>query len=343
MKKIMILLGLTLAGLTACREQPDIDRTAADTPATAATDPTGSDVEKSVSSLMWHGIKDGANQVWRFHGDAAPLPTALWATDAEWLPLAFVAKGWGGVDMAVWRSTASNEVRLWKVLDAEEPFAEVLPPAADNWRIAAVLDVDADSYADLVWAGPNGEVAVWTLRDGKIVAQAVIGNTGGDWTLAQVGDFDGDGRGDLFWRKNDRTSASVWMLEGAAIKDSRGMADAGAQWSVLAAGRFDREAGVDLLWRDSAGDLAIWSGASPAQGSSLPRRQVPSGWVFLSALDMDGNGQDDLLWSNPDTRQFGAWLLAADGGITDRSLPPVGGEWAAVPAALVIHEAADSP
>jgi FG-GAP-like repeat len=342
MKKIMILLGLTLAGLTACQEEAGIDPTDTVTPAAATGEPAVSENGKSVSALMWHGIKDGANQVWRFHGDAAPLPTALWATDAEWQPLAFVAKGWGGLDMAVWRSTASSEVRLWKVLDTEEPFAEVLPPAAANWRIAAVLDVDADSFADLVWTGPEGEVAVWTLREGKVVAQAVIGDTGGDWTLAQVGDFDGDGRGDLFWRKNDRTSASVWMLDGLAIKERRGMADAGDQWSVLAAGRFDRKSGADLLWRDTAGDLAIWSGADSAHGSSLSR-QVPSGWMFLGALDTDGNGQDDLLWSNPDTRQFGAWLLAADGAIADRSLPPVGGEWAAVPSALVVHEAADSP
>ena len=345
MKKIVILLSLALAGLMACQKEAETTPTVAAGAATgtAAAADSGPDSAKPGSAMMWRAVNTGESKVWRFPGgDAAPVPVALLAVEPEWLPQIFVPKGWGGADMVVWRSAASGEVRLWKLRDAEQPVAEVLPPAGSGWRIAAVQDVDADGYADLVWVGPKGEVAVWTLRDGKVVEQAVIGNTGGGWTLAQADDFDGDGRGDLFWRKDDGTSASVWMLEGLAIKDSRGMADAGDQWTLLAAGRFDREVGADLLWRDAAGDLAIWSAANPAHGSSLSR-QVLSGWVFLSALDMDGNGQDDLLWSNPGTQQFGAWLLAADGGITDRALPPVGGEWAAVPPALVIHKTADAP
>lgn len=346
MKKIVLFLGVALFGLAACREQPDTAlNPATDVPAGSTSANDGDATQGNAGagrSLLLRVAETGENQIWRFDDGVEPSIDVLWAVTPEWSLLAFVPNGWGDADLAVWRSTATDEVRLWKVREgAEEPVAEVLPPAAAGWRIAAVLDVDADGRADLVWTGPNGEVAVWTLRDGKVVGQDVIGNTGSGWTLAQTGDFDGDGRGDLFWRKDDRTSASIWTLGGLAIKDTIGIADAGDQWALLAAGRFDGDAGSDLLWRDTAGNLAIWSGADPARASGVSR-QAPSDWTFLGALDLDGNGHDDLLWNNPEKRQSGAWMLAAGGAITDRSLPPVGKEWTAVPSSLVTNQPVDS-
>ncbi len=342
MKNTLFFLSAALAGLAGCQKQPDAATGAPVAPAVASAADAPADDQKPGGSLLLQMTQTGENQVWRFMGDAEPAIAALSAAKPEWSLLAFVPKGWGDADLAVWRNSQGGELRVWKVIEGpEEPKAEVLPFAASDWRVAAVLDVDADGHADLVWTGPENEVAVWTLRDGKVIAQDVIGNTGGGWTLAQTGDFDGDGRGDLFWRKNDRTSASVWMLEGLAIKDTRGTADAGDEWTLLAAGRFDDATGADLLWRDAAGNLAIWGGADPARAAAMSR-QVPSGWAFLAALDMDGNGHDDLLWNNPEKSQSGAWMLAADGVIADRPLPPIGKAWAAVSASLVNNPAGHS-
>lgn len=343
MKKIVLFLGVAMAGLAACQQQPDSTPNAATSAAASSAATDAATVTASGSSLLLRVAQTGENQVWRFKGEAEPAITTLWAATPEWSPLAFVPKGWGDADLVVWRSSASGEIRLWKVREGvEEPETQVLPPAAAEWRIAAVLDVDADGRADLVWIGPKGDVAVWTLRDGKVVGQEVIGNTGGAWTLAQAGDFDGDGRGDLFWRKDDRTSASIWTLGGLAIKDTIGVADAGEEWTLLASGRFDDDAGVDLLWRDGAGNLAVWSGADPARSSTVSR-QAPSGWAFLGALDVDGNGYEDLLWNNPEKQQSGAWMLSADGAIADRSLPPIGNDWVAAASSLVANQAVDSP
>lgn len=335
MKKMLLLIGVMLTGLLGCQKQPDATpATTADT-ATVPSVPDGAVGAGRGASVLWRSAKSGENRIWRFQGEAPPTIATLWAVEPEWSPLAFVPQGWGENDLVVWRNANSGEIRLWKVHDeAEEPVFEVLPPAGAGWRIAAVLDVNADGNADLVWTRGDGDVAVWTLREGKVVEQAVIGNTGSGWTLTQAGDFDGDGCGDLFWRRDDRASATVWMLKGAAIRDSRGMADAGEQWTLLAAGRFDDALGADLLWRDGSGNLAIWGGADPAHASTMPRQAVAA-WTLIAALDLDDNGRDDLLWNNGESNQLGAWMLAADGTIADSTLPPVGSDWTATSSALV--------
>ncbi|KRD34049.1 MULTISPECIES: FG-GAP-like repeat-containing protein [unclassified Lysobacter] len=319
---------------------------AAGAPASTATPTTTDAAQASVGpvTLLWRNGATGENRRWRFDGKTAMAPLETWAVAPEWSALGYMSRAWGGNDLAAWRMKATGEVRLWKLSAASpEPAAEILPAADASWQVVAFTDVNQDGFDDVVWLGRDGGVAVWTLRDGKVQEQALIGNVGTGWSAAQVGDFDGDGRGDLFWIKDDGSSASLWLLDGAKLKSARAITYTGGDWSLVAAGKFDGQAGDDLLWRASDGRLQGWSSADPGKQIAFTR-QATGDWRFVAALDVDGNGYADLLWHNPKTGQVGAWLLAANGAITDRELPSIGGEWAPVPTGLVAKaDAARSP
>lgn len=343
MKKLLIAVLVLLAagaGFLVWRElsKPATTSAPAATPASApaAQTPPASQTSSPAPGkpLLWRDASGGENLLWHFDAKGAPVGQPIRRVDAEWTALAFAPGGWDGADMVAWRNNASGEIRLWKLgAEGDEPEAATLPPAGPEWRLAALADVDGDTDADAVWVSDTGGVAVWTLQNGEVSEQGVIGDTGGDWMLAGVGDFGGDGRADLFWRKQDGGAAGVWALDGIAAPATSGIADAGPAWTVIAVAALDERAGEDLLWRDAAGNLAIWSGADPAKPVAVGR-MVPPGWNFVAAHDIDGDGRGELLWRSDDHSQFGAWRLGAEGAITDLPLPPVGGEWTPVPAAL---------
>ena len=282
------------------------------------------------AALLWHA-QEGENSLWRFDekGDAVTWPVAKAAR--EWTPVAFAAHGWQGADMVLWRQATTGELRAWQLVggDGEQP-SMVVPPAGPDWQLAGLADADGDGEADLIWTGKTGGVAVWTLKNGSVAGQAVVGETGGGWMLAAIGDFDGDHRADLFWRSKDGALAAVWALQGLEQAKTRTLADAGAGWTLLAAGALDATPGDDLLWRDAAGNFAGWSGADPAKNFPMGRT-APTDWAFVDALDIDGDGRDELIWRKADTGQVGAWRRADDGTIADHAFSPVGAEWRPVP------------
>lgn len=329
MKKLIIVILLAVAAIGGYRIYRDRATPAGAPRSDASSVTSGNAVQVGRQALLWH-TADGGNSLWRFDPQGAAVTFPVQAAAAGWTPLAFAANGWSGADTVLWRNDASGELRLWQLAGESDPPSTILPPAGQDWRVAALIDADGDADSDLVWVNTNGAVAVWTLQDGAVVDRAVVGETGGGWALAATGDFDHDGRADLFWRKDDGSLAAIWALDGVNPPATRTLADAGGNWTVMTAASLDATPGDDLLWRDAAGNLAGWSSAD-AKKTLVIGRSIPVDWTFVAALDTDGDERAELLWRNPKTSQVGAWMRADDGTVVDRALTPVGQEWRAVP------------
>ncbi|GAB3098549.1 FG-GAP repeat domain-containing protein [Lysobacter terrae] len=290
---------------------------------TAAPEPTSKPLTSKAESLLWHD-QGGGNQIWRINGGSAQ-PESLWSVESPWSPVAYVARGWSGDDLAVWQNPGTGEVRLWRIAAGNPtPSTKELPPASAEWRIAAFADVNGDGYADAIWLANDGQVAVWLMADGEVGERAVVGNVGTGWELVSTADFNGDGKQDLLWR-NDELVA-FWYMDGTSLRSSATKPGGGEQWNLIAAGRFDADANADLLWQDKGGQLVIWRSGDPA--TSLPvARPVPAGWSLVQAADLDGNGIADLVWREASSGNVGAWIFGKDGGINDLALPPAAAEW----------------
>jgi len=336
----VVAIVILVAGFLLFRDQtsPPADAPRPETPAatasadavTSASPAAGLAPPDTAPRVFWHAA-GGENILWRFGDSDAPATLSVQAAAPGWTPLGFAARGWSGADAVLWRQDADGELRLWRVAGEGEPQSVVLPPAAADWTVAALADVDGDAEADLVWTGARGAVAVWRLQAGAVIEQAVIGDTGGGWRLAAIGDFDADARADLFWRQDGGGLAAVWHLDGLEPPQTRTMADPGAAWRALTAAAIDATPGDDLLWQGESGALVVWGGADPALPLPLARGGL-DGWALLAALDTDADGRDELLWHNGATGQVGAWHVSGEGAIEDAALPAVGSEWRAVPA-----------
>ena len=276
-------------------------------------------------SVLWHE-RGGGNQIWRItHGSVQSQ--SLWSVQLPWQPVAYVAHGWKGDDLAVWQSS-DREVRLWRVVAGNlQPSAKLLPPASAEWRIAALADTNADGYADVVWLAEDGRVAVWLVVDGEVIERAVAGSVEKGWQLVATADFNGDGKQDLLWRNAE--FVVFWFMDGAKLQASDTSPSGGEQWSFIAAGRFKGDTSADLLWEDKEGRLVIWRSGNPGATFRVSR-PVPAGWSLAQAADLDGNGYTDLIWQEADSGHAGAWLFSQGGDISDLAVPSTAEGWSVV-------------
>lgn len=163
-----------------------------------------------------------------------------------------------------------------------------------------------------------------TVGNVKSPEDAVFTDLDGDGALEVVSSAEGDERS-LFihWSPLDvaqRTDGAAWKTE--AIPQSLGK-----QWMYVAPAQVDGQNGVDLVAAGKNDDAWIGWFQAPADPHSAagwqwkPLRQL--GWVMsIVNIDLDGDGDLDILYSDRKGENQGVWWLEHPGaGKTD-------GEWA---------------
>jgi hypothetical protein len=163
---------------------------------------------------------------------------------------------------------------------------EALPPGA---RVLAA-DLDGDARASLViWDPANGRLSEWQL-DGA--AKNDFGAIQPLHGLA-AGDFDGDGRDDLWIQLRAGGEAELWLMrEGGSFAVEPLRVD-GHLISATAVD-WNGDGRADLAGYDGVrGELRAWllDGSRVLARRALARGPVES----LRALDLDGDGREDLL------------------------------------------------
>ncbi|RJS22615.1 hypothetical protein DRW03_15040 [Corallococcus sp. H22C18031201] len=224
---------------------------------------------------------------WQGQGDAEPTlfqpPRSLGKTLQGGLRIPMDVSGNGLTD--VLHAYATNQqLRLDLYLSTKQglegPHAVDLGGATLPWGGAfCPLDVDADGHMDLVYAANNGG------RLGLTLFKATERN--GRWTLARQGPVNGAGPSDLIWGgrllaldvDGDGRSDLVYATNNAAMLK------------------------LDVLY--SQGNSFAPSSSGPVSTS------LPFGG-HLVPLDLDGNGQTDLVYATNDSGFLKlTWLKAA--------------------------------
>ena len=175
------------------------------------------------------------------------------------------------------------------------------------------------------WSGAcAGTAACQVTMDGaKSVAASFL--AGG--APPPPGDFNRDGRPDVLWRNNVSGDLYVWFLvdgkmtSGDYLQASR-KGDKNLRLAAL--GDLDLDTHTDLLWQNpKTGDLTAWrmngtkvQGSVAVRGATLPgassggtKRQRTSPWQVRGIVDLDGDGQNDLLWQQPQSGDLYVWFM----------------------------------
>jgi len=207
----------------------------------------------------------------------------------------------------------------------------VLRKALPDWTVEAVVDLDGDGKADILWryikpgTDDSGVVFAWYMGDGKpydpaasagdsaTIAVNEIKRRGGaplSWELIGAIDIDGDGRADLIWQS---PANDLRALIGTAGRNwtNQLIGQVPAGYSVVRLGDVDGDGRGDMLFRDAAGHVKLWlmNGVAIQRAIDLP--DIGAAWTFYAAGDFNGDGTMDIVWKKPDGTLV-LWLIRAD-------------------------------
>jgi len=203
----------------------------------------------------------------------------------------------------------------------------------DNFTDVAI-DVDGDRYADLVQFGYFSNNITWLRNPGK---------TGGAWTVteidkgfptefAQLVDLDNDGKARELLPEFDRPAAPLaWfdLQNGAWVKH---VVSDHSYGHGIGAGDINGDRRADILtpqgWFEAPADprQGTWTfhatdwNQHPMAASGATPRPPPSQFGFMYALDVNGDGRQDVITSM--AHDYGVcWLEQnADGTWTQRAI-----------------------
>jgi hypothetical protein len=197
------------------------------------------------------------------------------------------------------------------------------------WLALGKGDLDGDGDTDFILRQHNAAVVhALIMQNGAASVLQPIGILPNDtWTLIGMGDISSDGRADLVWRNGDGGFGQVraWIMNGLTVV-SNTQIGISPGFEPLAFGDFNDDGRHDVLWRSLlTNTLSVWELAGPLPVSFKTFGNVgpilPS-WKVATTADLDGDGDDDLLWRNGTNGNINGWIVQNSGRVAGGLVAP---------------------
>ncbi len=233
----------------------------------------------------------------------------------------------GGTSRALIVRSADNQLQAGRLVNGQMQFSTLPDPGA-NFRIVAMVDLNKNGKADLVFQnitqGEFGDVLVWP--DFNSGAQYLLRQVKRVWDVQAMGDLDGDLYGDLVWRYTvvdspDTGVSYIWFTNGTSVTQVRKRGGAPLTWTLLGAADLNGDGMADMLYIDPNNNMRVLMGTANRTCANLSAGSIPAGYTALSFSNFTGNGRGDVLVRNNTTGAVQLISLSAVG----LTLPPYTG------------------
>ncbi|WP_158621241.1 protease pro-enzyme activation domain-containing protein [Dyella dinghuensis] len=144
------------------------------------------------------------------------------------------------------------------------------------------------------------------------------------------GDFNGDGTSDILWFNPWLSQIGLWSMTatessnldgGGVTRDALSTYNITPGYFVGAVGDFNNDGFADLVFTSANRDLYMWTNNQHGGWTSTYIGTYPSQWQLIGAGDVNGDGDDDLLWLNPSACEFAYWTMQGATRIGSKIIP----------------------
>src|SRR5207253_2608773 len=127
-------------------------------------------------------------------------------------------------------------------------------------------------------------------------------------------DFNGDSYSDLVWQNTQTGDVSIWYMNGAQWTGNWDYLGRGipTQWKIVGTTDLNADGKSDLIWQNTpTGDVSVWylNGGQWTGQWDYIGRGVPLAWRIATILDLNSDGDPDLMWQNVQTGDVTVWYL----------------------------------
>jgi hypothetical protein len=158
----------------------------------------------------------------------------------------------------------------------------------------------------------NGQFRLWRLNGANVTDdRAISGGISSEWEYLAVADLSGDGKADVLLRNVFSGQVNAWLMNGGT-KSSGGAVGNAFGLTYAAAGDFNGDGRADLLWRTGLGQMRLWlmNGLSITSDIAVGgAAAVDAAWRVVATADLDGDGDQDVVWRNSTTGAVSGWIM----------------------------------
>jgi peptidyl-Asp metalloendopeptidase len=247
----------------------------------------------SMADLLWQH-QDGAVGLWKMNGISATETVLLTPgqVDPVWKMV-----GSGDLDgddkpEIVWQHQTGGWLCAWFMTGTSVQQVVFLNPNradTNEWKIAAVADINGDAKADLIWQHHQGGLVVWYMNGATRIGSAYLNPwsvAGNDWKIVGAGDVNGDLKPDLIWQQSSGGLLGAWLMNGVTAT-SMVLLNPGQvspnEWTIRAVVDLDGDGHTDLVWQHYNGGVGAWlmNGTTATSMQLLQPASVPTGWRLV--------------------------------------------------------------
>jgi hypothetical protein len=258
----------------------------------------------------------GSVQVWLMNGTTRQSASTLWGPGTYWTTILTGDFNADGKSDILWQNTSTSAIQIWTMNGTSKAASATVAGAPGaGWTAVATGDFNGDKAADIVLQN-GSQVEIWLMNGATHLAGGGLIGTAAPsgFHVVATGDFSGSGSTDILWQNSATGQLDIWMMSGTTLASNNLLANnPGSSWRAVDTGDFNGDGKSDiLLQNNSTGQTAIWlmNGTTELAGSGNVSKNLGSGWRAVASADYNGDAKSDILFRNPSTGQFEAFMMS---------------------------------